>query len=466
MFSLHIISSRFSHLVLLLAITLSLLHPPSAVHAATFVVDSLADDTVDDTFCTLREAILAANNTPINTNCGAGSSGDDTITFSVSGIITLSSTLPEIVDGQGKLIIDGNGNITISGNNSVRVIIVEPNANLTLQNLTVADGQTLSNGGGVANQGTLTATNVTFSGNSANVNGGGLYNVPNNNATLTDVTFNNNSASWGGGIHNSQSNVTLTDVTFSGNSATLGGGGIYNSTSSPTLTNVIFSLNTANNRGGGMYNHGNSNPSLIDVVFSANSANIAGGGMYNDDSSPTLTNAIFSNNSATAGSGGGLYNDNSSPSLTNVTLNSNQALSGSGGALYNDNSSNPTIRNSILWGNSASVSNPQVFNNSSNPTFSSSDAQDCGGSGTSWVSTCGIDGGGNIDADPLFINAPINLRLQVGSPAMNAGNNTFVPIDVTTDLDGNSRIFGSAVDMGAYEFISRVFLPLILRSAP
>ncbi|BCX02155.1 MAG: hypothetical protein KatS3mg053_0093 [Candidatus Roseilinea sp.] len=56
---------------------------PQIVRAAGYVVNSTADNTTDDAFCTLREAILAANNTPLNTNCGPASAGDDTITFSL-----------------------------------------------------------------------------------------------------------------------------------------------------------------------------------------------------------------------------------------------------------------------------------------------------------------------------------------------------------------------------------------------
>src|SRR5690606_18471097 len=69
--------------------------------------------------------------------------------------------------------------------------------------------------------------------------------------------------------------------------------------------------------------------------------------------------------------------------------------------------------------------------------------------------------GGNIDADPLFVNpvdpasAPTttgDLRLRPSSPAVDAGDNDALLPGLTTDLDGNPRIQGSAVDMGAYEY--------------
>ena len=52
---------------------------------------------------------------------------------------------------------------------------------------------------------------------------------------------------------------------------------------------------------------------------------------------------------------------------------------------------------------------------------------------------------------PLFVDlASGDFHLQTNSPCINAGNNAYV--SVTNDLDGNPRISGGTVDMGAYEF--------------
>jgi CSLREA domain-containing protein len=210
---------------------------------ADYVVNSTndADDgTCDGTHCSLREAINAANAT----------SADDTITFSVSGTITLGSTLPAIVDAAaaGTLTIDGGGNITISGNNSVQVMIVNSGANLTLQNLTIANGKA-SSGGGILNGGTLTITNSTFSGNSASGggDGGGIFNIG-DTVTITNSTFSGNSADRGGGINNLVGTLSVTNSTFSNNSANFSGGsgGIRNF-GTATLKNTII----ANSPSGG-----------------------------------------------------------------------------------------------------------------------------------------------------------------------------------------------------------------------
>lgn len=60
-------------------------------------------------------------------------------------------------------------------------------------------------------------------------------------------------------------------------------------------------------------------------------------------------------------------------------------------------------------------------------------------------------GVGTLTINPMFVSST-DFHLQQTSPAINSGNNTDVPSDITIDLDGNQRIFGARVDMGAYEY--------------
>ena len=304
--------------------------------------------------------------------------------------------------------------------------------------------------------------------------GGGMYTYS-GTLTLRNIIFSGNSAHGGGGICNYYSSPTLTNVTFSGNSASGHGGGMYNFNGSPTLMDVTFSGNSASGHGGGMYNSGKSSPMLTNVIFSGNSAD-SGGGMYNYGN-PRLTNVAFSGNSANQ-HGGGMCNWSdvyshwySNPTLINVTFNGNSAITGNG--IYNHAGSTVTLTNAILWGNDTTGAEISSTVNTT-VTVSYSNIRGCGGSGSRWNSACGTDGGGNIDADPLFVDAAGgNLRLQAGSPAIDAGLNSAVPPGVTTDLDGNPRFVdftgrGAAiVDMGAYEVQPlpfRVYLPLVMRN--
>lgn len=362
-----------------------------------------------------------------------------------------------------------------------------------LSNVTFSKNSSLWAGGGMYNQeSSPTLDNVIFADNFGDVEGGGMRNSSGSNPALSSVTFSGNAADNGGGMYNFESNPALSSVTFSGNAATDEGGGMYNFASSPTLTDVTFSDNTADH-GGGMNNESGSNPTLTDVAFSGNAATRDGGGMYNENSSPTLTDVTFSGNEASGEHGGGMHNDKSSPTLDNVIFSGNaadnfgggmcnyndsgpiltnvsfsgNAAGNSGGGMFNHTSS-PAIRNSILWGNQDSGGTDvyaQIDNYDSTPVISYTLVQDY----AAW----GIDYDGNLDADPLFVtpvdpnHAPTtegNLRLQQGSPAIDAGDNSYVT--VPTDLDGSARILGTAVDMGAYERLKPLYLPLVIRLWP
>ncbi len=232
-----------------------------AYEFVAIVVDTTSDSsTSGDTLCSLREAISNANDPGTDTtggDCSLGT-GSDTIVFSVSGTITLGSTLPAIANSSaGALTIDGTAqNIIIDGASTHRVLYVNSGATLNLNNLTIANGKS-TDGGGVNNQGTLTVTNSTFSGNSDDGGGGGIYN--NDALTVTNSTFSGNSAGNGGGIDNAPSGtLTVLNSTFSQNSAG-SGGGIHNASGTATVTNSILANSTSGNNCSGTITDGGYN---------------------------------------------------------------------------------------------------------------------------------------------------------------------------------------------------------------
>jgi CSLREA domain-containing protein len=490
--------------VLLLASLLFAGQGVQPVYAAAYVVNSLADTIASDSACTLREAIQEANN-GADTDCpGSPSNANDTITFNLSGTITLGSTLPNIVSGQGTLTIDGSGqNITVSGNNTVRVMIVDSGADLTLRNLTIANASTPLSGGGVVNYGTLTVSSVTFSGNSAG-SGGGIVNLSSGVLTISNSTFSNNSATFGGGIDNAGGTLTISNSIFSSNSAANSGGGIYNNPGSTlTVSNSTFSGNSAINRGGGIWNNGtltvnnstfvsngassptgegggiwnNGTLAVNNSTFSANSASNFGGGISNSGTL-TVVNSTFSANSA-SGSGGGIYNNlGSTLTVVNSTFSANSAAFLGGGI---QNNGNLTVNNSTFSSNSAGITvGGGGINNSGSATLrntiiaNSTSGGDCVGtlSGTnnnnlieSAASACGLTNGVNgniIGQDPnlgTLIGSPAFFPLNAGSPAIDAGDNTTcaaAPVNNQSqngvvrpqDGDGNSTV---VCDIGAYE---------------
>ena len=87
--------------------------------------------------------------------------------------------------------------------------------------------------------------------------------------------------------------------------------------------------------------------------------------------------------------------------------------------------------------------------------FYNSNVDNSNGSGASWNTALGNDGGGNIDTDPLFTNeGSLDFTLQSTSPCIDTGDNSYVVGD--EDLAGNpSTVNGGTsltVDMGCYEY--------------
>ncbi len=394
-----------------------------------------------------------------------------------------------------------SGDIGIGGNDSDNCyhVFYHPEG-LPLKPNAVLDGFTITGGnangsgehrkgGGMYNDSSSPiVTNCTFGGNSAYYAGGGMFNHD-SNPNITNCTFSDNSAiGFGGGMANiDKSSPVLIDCTFSQNSAINCGGGMDNYfKSSPILTECIFVDNSGNDEGGGIHSSFNCNLILTNCIFTGNSSR-AGGGIFSETySNPMLINCSFISNSATSseGGGGGMVNTGHSNSmLTNCTFINNSATSGGGmanyaysnqtvtgctftsnsadegGGMYNSYHSNPRVTNCIIWDNTSSWRGNEIYNYTSTPIINYCDIAGSGGSG-SWDSNLGSDGGGNIDVDPLFAdpNGPDgiigteddNLRLLIGSPCIDAGDNSVVDAN-SADLDGNPRIINGIVDMGAYE---------------
>ena len=233
-------------------------------------------------------------------------------------------------------------------------------------------------------------SNSVISGNSSTAwwpGGGGVMNSENAALTMTNCTVSSNSTSgYGGGVHSgNKAALTMTNCTVSGNKA-VNGGGAFNSSATLTMMNCAVSGNKASYFGGGVASYSGS-LTMMDCTISGNSAWSPGGAVLNDFSA-TLT-------------------------MTNCTISRNSSHEG-GGFVYNANNAKLTITNSILWANSAPTE-PEIRRQSGAITIRNSDVQGGIPSGVT-------DGGGNINADPLFVNPSMgDYHLQGGSPARDMG---------------------------------------------
>jgi parallel beta-helix repeat protein len=196
------------------------------------------------------------------------------------------------------------------------------------------------------------------------------------------------------------------DSTISGFTITGSFTGINNRRSgTPTVTNNIITGNTVG------INNRSASTTITNNTIVGNRAF----GIYNAYASPTIINNTIVDNGKY-----GIYNDYGAPTITNNTIVGNGVF-----GIYN-NYASPVIMNNNIWGYRYTI-----YSNNSNPTLDY-----------------------NISADPMFAGPDVgDYHLMDSSPCINTGTND-APGLLDTDFDGNSRIVGDYVDMGAFESIS------------
>ncbi len=411
--------------------------------------------------------IYCYKSSPTITNCAISSNSGSGIYCSSSSPAITNCTISNNSGSSGGICCSSSSptitNCTISNNSGSSGGIYCTSSSPTITNCTITNNTANYGGGICCSSSSPTITNCTITNNTANYHGGGIYCESSSSPTITNCTISSNSANNndGGGIYcQSYSSPTIINCTISNNSATNGGGICCSSSSSPKITNCTITNNTAYGNGGGIYCT-SSSPTITNCTITNNTAN-SGGGIYCTSSSPTITNCTISSNSAKNNSsgggiccsssssptitnclittnsainyGGGIYCTSSSPKITNCTITNNTANSYGGGIYCDSSYSAPTVVNTIFWNNIPE----EIFLKAASISITYSDIK--GG----WA------GAGNINANPLFVSDN-NEHLQSISPCINKGINTAAK-NQSKDKDGNPRIVGGTVDMGAYEF--------------
>lgn len=332
-------------IAVILGILVAVFVPAIPAQAASITVDSLLNITNNaDGVCTIREAIINANNDAATwTNCPAGT-GADVISFSVAGTVTLTSALPNITDVDG-LTINGGNNITISGNNLFRIVTVNANVPATFQNITFTAGSVNGSGGAISNAGNLTITSVSFTNNLTITNaandGGAINNLATGTLTITNSTFTGNyTLDNGGAIYIAGGTVNITGSAFTNNNnaAIDDGGAIYLNAGTLTISNSTFTGNGCNEEGGAIFKNGGTLTIDNNSLFSGNISVNNGGGVYAVNAgTTTITNSTFQNHTdANINSGAGLYFANGTLNVTGSTFSGNRAQSAGdqGGGMY------------------------------------------------------------------------------------------------------------------------------------
>lgn len=410
----------------LICMALLAVMPLIAAETPSLVVNTTSDTlNSGDNLTSLREAITFANINP----------GADTITFSdgTGGTVNFHDNSLETID-LASMLPSFSSQTIVAGPGADKLIIRRPataasfglmqlfaGADVTLSGLTLTGG-----GGGIANLGNLRVDRCIISGNSASTYGGIL-----NNGTLvvthSTISGNTSSDGVGGGIYNlGGRTLSVFDSTISGNSSKNGGAGIsIVSGSTAMIANSTVSGNTAGSSGAGILNGGFLN--VINSTITGNSGTGQGGGIATSiGSSLTLANSIIAGNTARTSPDIETYS--SSNRISSNGANFIGTVAGAFGITSTDKTFASTV-----------TTLPQLLAPLAN------------------------NGG------PTLTHALVDR-----SPAINAGNNTSIPLDII-DLDGNTnttepapydqrgsgfvRVIGTTVDIGAWEAFN--FEPVI-----
>lgn len=469
--------------LVLVGLFLLAVHPVQAEPISTMTVTTAADETTDwDNLCSLREAILSANNDDAgHSGCDDGDT-DDFIFFEINAPIVLGSDLPTI---QGPLIIDGEHLVagetvsqTIDGNGH-RIFALDQGFTLTLNSLILQDGSADYGGAVYNNNGTLTVTNSELKNNTASEDGGAIYH--------------------GNGA------LTVIDSIFSHNQSSQSAGGIFTNHGSATVLGSKFDHNSAGNSdNGGAINNYFANLVIEESTFKENSANY-GGAIFTSQGPVTVTKSTFLTNTADIYGGAiSLYTSSGTVAILKAdrdTFVANQAEYG--GAIYNQGGNAVFITNSTFYTNTGTTSGGAIFHSSYGfMTITHSTLYNNGNSNsitfwinlvmrnsiiaTSYGENCSgfeaISGANNLQYGGMSDTCD---TFEVGDPKLGAlgdhGGPTFtilpapgspaidrIPVaggcgvGVTWDQRGVSRPIGTMCDIGAVESYLFNFLPLII----
>jgi predicted outer membrane repeat protein len=285
---------------------------------------------------------------------------------------------------------------------------------------------------------------------------------------------------FGGGIFCNGSSPTIRGNIITGNE-TVDGAGIHcRYGSDAIIEGNTIACNTAYRNGGGLACY-LSSPTVARNTISQNEVtgpvNGRGGGIYLSLSSPAIVGNLIAGNTSYDGGGGILSWNWSSPLIEGNTFSGNVAGNG-GGAIYCDHDAHPTVRNCILWGDTAEPG-PEIYlgtyyGHVSYISVAFSDV--AGGSSAVYVTPgCALYWGeGNVDADPLFVSGPQGdyylSQVAAGqpdqSPCVDAGHPDSPVVEGTTRTDEVCDVW--PVDMGYhyYPCESGPVPPLVVQVTP
>lgn len=270
-------------------------------------------------------------------------------------------------------------------------------------------------------------------------------------AVITDNLIEDNHADYyGGGIHLRQwSNSHIENNHVIANEAALGAGIHITYNSEPNVINNLIQANIAGGLGGGgIYVYYYSNPLIERNTITQNeSANGAGIAVFSS-SNPVIRNNMIADNVNGAGI---RVKGESTPVITNNTIVGNTASAIYGGGVDCITDSVPIIENNIIASNGDSYG---IYASTTPPVIKYNNVWGNGAGNYNTIIGDQTGTNGNISVKPNFVNPDSNdYALNYDSECINAGDPNFVPAPNEADYDGNPRLLGQYVDMGADEVL-------------
>ncbi len=287
-------------------------------------------------------------------------------------------------------------------------------------------------------QGKITLERCTIESNDSSSTAFGVVDVnyPLSGVVARGCVFRDN---IGGAITFAGEFLTVENSLFENNS----GGSAIRSTPAAQLTlhRCTFLGNSTPGSGGGVFFRPLFEPESVEIescVFVDNSAALYGGGLYmlalNTTGDAAIGNCTFLRNAA-GESGGNVGVSGRHLTIRNSILRGGVAPAGT--ELY----LGPGVQNApvVVPAGRITLDYAMMSDGPENVFFSDGAVL--------------ILGDGFSSADPLFVNEEAgDIHLRPNSPARDAGDPSFVPAPDALDIDGNPRIVGDAVDLGADEF--------------
>ena len=180
------------------------------------------------------------------------------------------------------------------------------------------------------------------------------------------------------------------------------------------------------------------------VIYAGNSVGISIGGYASGvggtQNCNIVNNTLYGNDTKNTGSGEFQiqYHDSSNIFENNILYATTQGLLMNG---YTKNASTPATIDYNLYYSTVGATNAQwIYQGTTYTGYSK------------YLSKTGNDKHSPAFSDPKFVSLTTpNLDLQSGSPAINAGTNLGASIVGTVDFNGNPRVQGGAINLGAYE---------------